>query len=80
MGKRLQKTTQLHRPYVCIIQHGKKTFNKVDRNCMWYELHDIGVTGKMFNAIKSLYTDVTCKVRINGQCTESFPVKCQARM
>ena len=43
---------------------------------MWYKLHDIGVKGKMFNAIKSLYTDVTCKVRVNGQCTESFPVNC----
>ena len=27
--------------------------------------------------IKSLYTDVSCKVRrVNGQCTESFPVNC----
>ena len=32
--------------------------------------------GKMFNAIKSLYTDVTCEVRVNGHFTESFPVNC----
>ena len=54
----------------------QKSFDKVDRDCMWYKLHDIGVKGEMFNAIKSLYTDVTCKVRVNGQCTESFPVNC----
>ena len=30
----------------------------------------------MFIAIKSLYTDVTCKLGVNGQCTESFPVNC----
>ena len=54
----------------------QKTFYKVGRDCMWYKLHDIGVRGKMLNAIKSLYTDVTCKVRVNGQCTESFPVNC----
>ena len=49
---------------------------KVDRDSMWYKRHNIGVKGKMFNAIKSLYIDVTCKVRVNGQCTESFPVNC----
>ena len=61
--------------FACFID-AKKAFNKVDRDCMWYKLHDIGVRGKMFIAIKSLYTDVTCKVRVNGQCTESFPVNC----
>ena len=61
--------------FACFID-AKKAFDKVDRDCMWYKLHDIGVKGKMFNAIKSLYTDVTCKVRVYGQCTESFPVNC----
>ena len=64
--------------FACFID-AKKAFDKVDRDCMWYKLHDIGVKGKMFNAIKSLYTDVTCKVRVNGQCTESFPVNCGAK-
>ena len=61
--------------FACFVD-AKKAFDKVDRDCMWYELHDIGVKGKMFNVIKSLYTDVTCKVRVNGQCTESFPGNC----
>ena len=61
--------------FACFIDV-KKASDKVDRDCMWYKQHDIGVKGKMFNDIKSLYTDVTCKVRVNNQCTESFPVNC----
>ena len=53
------KNRLLHnkKTFACFID--AKTFDKVDRDCMWYKLHVIGMKGKMFIAIKSLYTGVT---------------------
>lgn len=33
----------------------KKAYDTIDRNILWKHLSDIGITGKMFCAVKSLY-------------------------
>ena len=59
--------------FACFIDL-KKAFDSVQRDCLWYKLLSVGITGKMFNAIKSLYVDVNCAVRVNDTLTPWFPV------
>ena len=37
-------------------------------------LSELGVQGKMFSAIRSLYSDIQCYVYFNGTTTDLFPV------
>ena len=46
---------------------------------LWGKLESVGIKGKLFNAIKSLYTSVTSCVRLNNLTTEWFDVKCGLR-
>jgi hypothetical protein len=60
--------------YACFVD-ARKAFDRVNRECLWYKLQCIGVTGKMYSAIKSLYSDVTCYVKLNGtHITKPFNV------
>ncbi len=59
--------------YVCFIDF-KKAYDRIDRSTLWKRLADNGVNGKMLLALKSLYTDVRCCVRINRLCTSWFSV------
>jgi hypothetical protein len=43
---------------------------------LWYKLEEYGFHGKMLLALKSLYKDIQCRVRVNGNMTEYFRVQC----
>ena len=57
--------------FCCFIDF-QKAFDRVDRSCLFESLLNVGVTGKLYWAIKSCYQDTTCRVRVNGYVTESF--------
>ncbi len=44
-----------------------KAYDRINRNELWVKLGAIGVSGKMLTALKSLYDNVKCRVRVNGQ-------------
>ena len=46
---------------------------------MWAKLDSIGVSGKLFNAVKSLYASVASCVRINNLTTDWFDVSLDLR-
>ena len=52
----------------------KKAFDSINRDCLWYKLQKVGIKGRMFKAITSLYTDVECAVRVNGTLSNFFKV------
>ena len=52
-----------------------KAFDRVDRNLLWLKLERMGVNGKFMCALKSIYRNVQCCVRINGVMSQWFPVK-----
>ena len=52
----------------------KKAYDTVNRNLLWNKLCNIGVNGKMFKAVKSLYNSVSSCDRINGSKTDWFDV------
>ena len=52
----------------------RKAFDTVDRTLLWHKLERIGLRGKFYTALKSLYQDVKCCVRVNGNDTPWFDV------
>ena len=52
----------------------RKVYGKINRTFLWSKLDSIDISGKMLTAIKSIYVNVKCSVRINGHMTEWFDV------
>ena len=50
----------------------KKAFDSVDRNLLLYKLSTIGITGKFYNAISSMYANTKSRVLLYGLETDYF--------
>ena len=59
--------------FTCFIDL-KKAFDNVNRDCLWYKLMKYGINGKILNAVKSLYNNTACCVRLNNKLTSMIPV------
>ena len=60
--------------YVCFVD-ARRAFDCIDRDLLWFRLYGIGIRGRILNAIKSLYVDISCSVRLNGSImTGNFSV------
>ena len=57
--------------FVCYIDY-KKAFDSVERNLLLFKLSQIGITGNMYNAISSMYTNPRARVILNEYETEYF--------
>jgi len=57
--------------YCCFIDM-KKAFDNINRDCLWFKMQRLGITGRLYNAVKSLYRDVKYTVRVNGHLTPWF--------
>lgn len=57
----------------------RKAYDFINRSKLWTRLNDIGISGKMVLAIKSLYSSVASCVRINSFKTDWFNVHCGLR-
>ena len=71
--KKLKKST------FCAFIDFKKAYDTINSSMLWKRLTDIGISGKMFQAVKSLYTSVKSCVRVNSYRTEWFDVNCGLR-
>lgn len=68
----VQRQLSNHRKlYVAFIDF-RKAFDLVDRNYLWYVLRKKGISCKMYAAIKSMYSVVKAKVRVNDCVSDSF--------
>ncbi|MEW8547636.1 MAG: reverse transcriptase family protein, partial [Candidatus Thiodiazotropha sp.] len=54
----------------------KKAYDGIDRNILFSKLNEIGVTGKMYKVLSSIYENIKCCVKINGFNTDWFSVNC----
>ena len=54
----------------------KKAYDSINRSKLFTELKDLGIAGKMFYSLQSLYDDVKCCVKLNGFHTDWFAVRC----
>ena len=59
----------------CAFIDFKKAYDYVDRKILWERLQRFGVSGRMLSAVKSLYSNITACVKINGMCTDWFTVR-----
>ena len=59
--------------FACFVD-AKKAFDTVNRDCLWYKLLTMGISGKMFHAVKSLYNNVKCAVKVNDVITPFLDV------
>lgn len=59
---------------LCCYIDVSKAFDSVDRDCLKYKLMKVGINGRMYHAINSLYDGYQCSVRINDKCTDFFEI------
>ena len=57
--------------FLCFIYY-KKAFDSVDRNLLLYKLSNIGVSGHMYSAISSLYSNPKSRVILQDYSTDYF--------
>ena len=50
----------------------KKAFDSVERNCLFYKLAKIGIKGRMYQAISSLYSNPKSRVVLGDYMTDYF--------
>jgi hypothetical protein len=56
----------------CAFVDFRKAFDRVDRHMLWFKLYMSGVSTKMINIIKSMYSTVQLCVRSNGLLSNYF--------
>jgi hypothetical protein len=75
----VEKSIEQRSPlWICFIDL-TKAFDSVDRSLMFDMLHRIGVPGKIVNLLQSIHTDMEACVRVDGEATNSFPIKTGVR-
>jgi len=50
----------------------EKAFDRIDRQFLLYKLLKIGITGKTYKMIKTIYDSSLCCLNINGKLTKTF--------
>ena len=58
----------------CAFIDFRKAYDTIHRDILWNKLSSLGIHGKMLQAVKSLYTNVSACVRVNGHFTDWFDV------
>lgn len=62
--KKAKKST-----YVAFIDFSK-AYDRVNHKRLWDKLYDISINGKMFEAVKSIYNNIQCAVKIDNYKTQ----------
>ena len=53
-----------------------KAYARITRELLWHKLSKMGISGRFLASLQSLYKNVKCTVRVNGQQTDWFGVNC----
>ena len=59
--------------YSCFIDLSK-AFDTVPRDILLKKLHNVGIRGKVFNIIRSIYSNDKAYLKMDGKVTEAFPI------
>lgn len=61
--------------FVAFIE-SKKAYDKIQRPVLWYKLRQLGIGGRFYQALRSIYNKTRYRVRVNGFNTDWFDVEC----
>lgn len=64
----IEQAVEMNSPLYLLVIHYEKAFDSVDRECIWAELRNLGVPGKIISVIRSNYMDFKCRVLHDGKC------------
>ena len=56
----------------CAFLDFRKAFDYVDRNLLWHKLLALGIRGRIFDVIRSMYQAVKSQVQVGADRTEPF--------
>ncbi len=56
----------------CAFIDFSKAFDYIVRENMWYKLLQLGIRGKIFNVVKSMYENIKSRVKFNNCLSEEF--------
>ena len=59
----------------CAFIDFKKAYDSINRDILWHKLEHFKLNNKLLGAIKSIYKNVLCSVKLNGFLTDWFGVK-----
>ena len=72
----------LHRVMSHLLNHSKKlycafvdfwkAFDNIDRNFLWHKLIGLGIRGRIFDVIQSMYSVVKSRVQVGAEKTDEF--------
>ena len=48
----------------------KKSFDRVNRDCLWFTLKSLGINDNFYSCIKNFYENVKCAVKVNDHMTD----------
>ena len=63
--------TQKKKVYVAFVDFSK-FFDKINRHIMLYKLLKYGITGKIYQILKSVYSDTSFAIKIGGRVSPPF--------
>ena len=59
--------------YSCFIDLSK-AFDTIPRDLLLGKLREVGITGKVFNIIRNIYSNDQAYMKVDGKITKSFPI------
>lgn len=85
-GRQIGWNLQLHRDVlmyieernltsICVTLDQQKAFDRVNHNFLWRVMRTFDIGKKNLNWISMMYTDIICKVKVNGYLTEEVQQK-----
>ncbi len=68
------KYRKMHKPVYAVFVDFKKAFDSVCRQALFYKLAKIGVTGKFFNVLKTMYTNSFAYIKLSGHVSKRINI------
>lgn len=68
----IEQAVEFRSPLYLLFIDYEKAFDSIDRECIWAELHNIGVPTKIVSIIRASYENFSCRVLHDGCTSEPF--------
>ena len=69
------KYKKMHKPVYAVFVDFKKAFDSVCRQALFYKLAKIGVTGKFYSVLKTMYTNSYAYIKLSGHLSKRINIQ-----